>query len=269
MLKRLSIVAATSFLALAACEGDTETVPSTPGPGNGGTPGVDAGGTPDAGSSPDVAAPEDSGPAGGKPDSFGGLPDASRYQPSQPVTRSAACDPPHPGDFGAKVPWRGFEYESKTYTCNRCPGGDEFVQGEWRVVHGETEDPETPLSDDYKEVLTFDGNVWRQHASGIDLGKPVDAWIEGWYFCGDKSEVADQQKVFVVTSVVPEGAFGFTSGIVFTGKTFGGGAGDQLLFNYFVDFNSGANYNDVYCRVGKTVKNLEGDAKFCADPFDE
>lgn len=217
---------------------------------------------------PDVAAPVDTGETSGPPDTGGGLPNIDQFLPAGPVTRKASCKDPNPGDFGESLPWKGFEYEGKTYTCNLCPTGDEYIQGEWRVVFGDTEDPDTPLTDGYKEVLTFEGNVWRQHTIGKDLGKTVESWMTGYYFCGDVAEVPDQQKVFVVTSVTPEGAYGWTSGLVFSGKTFKQGS-DKLLFNYYTEFLAGANYNDLYCRIGKEVETLSGAKKYCGDPFSE
>ena len=234
----------------------------------------------DAGAS-DVAAVSDGGvgdggqaDAGGTPDVKGGVDDAGvapvdtgpGEQDIQTIERNEACGPFDDGTYGKKRPWQGFEHEGVLYTCNRCRGGDPNIQGTWRAVHFDTEDPTTPLGDNYKETLTFDGNTWSQHSSGLDGGVMVDAKIGGWYFCGDKPEILNKAKVFVTTKVEPDGAFGWTNGIVYTVITYMQGE-DKLDFSFWDGFNTGGNHDALYCRVGTVVETLTGDLKYCGDPF--
>lgn len=194
------------------------------------------------------------------------------YLPDGPITRNEACDDPDPKDRGIQVPWKGFVYEGKTYTCNRCPGGDHDLVGVWRHIHGNTEDPDTPLDDGYRERLSFDGNTWHQEASGFDnvLEQQLSIDIQGWYFCGDAPEIPSKINVFIADHVSPEGAFGWTSGSVFGADPLKQGP-DKLLFQWF-DPDDGlrtANpINDVYCRVGAVIQTFAGEEKLCPDPFD-
>jgi hypothetical protein len=248
-----------ALLAAPAC-GDDDGAVLPPGNG-GGTPGIDVTVADTGGGGDTSLPPEDTGPAADVPD----------FTPDGPITRNPACGEPLEGTFGKTVPWKGFAYEGETFTCNLCPGGDPQIQGDWRVVFGNSEDPETPLTDGYKEVVTFDGNTWRQHAAGLDEGKQIDMKLEGWYFCGDKADgVPGNQYVFVITKVTPEGAFGWNAGTAFVGKTFKSGA-DKLLFGYYTGGwkEDLPYYNDLYCRIGKSVENLNGELKYCGDPFDE
>ncbi|NUN15490.1 MAG: hypothetical protein HUU55_17840 [Myxococcales bacterium] len=184
------------------------------------------------------------------------------------VERNPACGEYDDGVYGKKVPWQGFEYEGKNYTCNTCRGGAPNIVGTWRFVDFDTEDPDTPLTDNYKETLTFDGNTWTQHSSGIDAGQFVDATISGWYFCGIAPEVNNSAKIFITESVVPEGAFGWNSGLVFSALTLKQG-NDKLDFNFWTGLNTGSNYDALYCRVGAVIKTLNGTEKLCPDPFSE
>lgn len=218
---------------------------------------------------PDVPSVEDTGGEAPKPS---GLPDISAFVPAGPVTRNASCNAPSSFSKGENVPWKGFIHDGKTYTCNRCPGGDEPAQGEWRFVDFDTEDPETKLNDNYKELLIFEGSTWRQHSSGLDLGQQTDAWIEGYYFCGDVAEIPDQKHVFVVTRVEPEGAFGWQEGLVFTGKLYKQGT-DKLAFEFQEGFLTGKLGVAMYCRPGTMVNTYpDGPAgkavkKLCPHPF--
>lgn len=186
----------------------------------------------------------------------------------QGVERNPACGEYDDGVYGKKIPWQGFEYEGKTYTCNTCRGGAPNIVGTWRFVDFDTEDPDTPLTGDYKETLTFDGNTWTQHSSGIDSGSFVDATISGWYFCGIAPEVNNSAKIFITESVTPEGAFGWDSGIVFSALTLKQG-NDKLDFSFWTGLNTGNHYDALYCRVGAVIKTLNGTEKFCPDPFSE
>ena len=187
-----------------------------------------------------------------------------------PVVANAACEGPVSGEsLGTTVPWYGLQCGETVYTCNRCPGGDYYLVGEWRHIHGGTEDPDTPLSDNYRERLTFDGNTWSQHSSGYDivLEREITVDITGWYFCGDKPEIQNKVNVFIVDTVSEEGAFGWESGMVFGADPLKDGA-DKLLFQWSEGLNEGAVTNDIYCRIGTELVPLRGgEAKACADPF--
>ena len=181
-------------------------------------------------------------------------------------TRDPECDEPDPEQYGAQVPWAGFEHDGQSYTCNTCPGGVQIVQGVWRAVHFETEDPDTPLGGDWKETITFDGNLWQQHSTGLQDGATVDAILEGWYWCGSKPEVSNQAKVFVITKAEPENALGYVSGDVLTADLLVNGT-SKLDFAYYEGFNTGQQVDSLYCRVGEVVVTTSGEEKYCGDPF--
>ena len=170
--------------------------------------------------------------------------------------------------LGTTVPWTGLACEDAVYQCNRCPGGDVHLVGEWRHIHGATEDPDTPLDDDYRERLVFDGNTWSQHSTGFDivLGKSLTVDVEGWYFCGDKPEIDNKANVFLATDVSYEGGFGWESGLVFSAEPLKDGA-DKLLFRWREGLNEGPYTDDIYCRIGSEIETLAGETKACTDPF--
>jgi hypothetical protein len=175
--------------------------------------------------------------------------------------RNPACGPYDNGTYGQKVPWTGFEQGGKTYTCNACRGGYAVDQGSWRAIDFATEDPTTPLGDDYKEALTFDGNTFSMHISGLDLGAPTEAVIEGWMWCADPAEMKSGNSVFVVTKVQPEGAFGWNSGLVFSGNLKHSGA-NLLAWGFFMGFEKDWVGEALYCRIGTMIGS-----KPCEDPF--
>lgn len=194
-----------------------------------------------------------------------------------PVERNPACDEPSEEVFGSQVPWGGFEHNGKSYTCNRCPGGDGLIQGTWRLIDFDTEDPGVTLStlcaDStnclHRETVTFDGNSFSQRLEGIDLGSPISATINGWYFCSDVAELADKPKIFVVSSVSPPDAFGFDDNLAFTSFTrLAVDSDNRLDWNYSMGVNEGAWVDAIYCRVGTIITTLSGDQVPCTDPFE-
>lgn len=170
--------------------------------------------------------------------------------------------------LGTTVPWTGFACEDTLYHCNRCPGGDTHIVGTWRHIHGGTEDPDTPLDDEYRERLVFDGNTWSQHSTGFDivLGKSLTVDVAGWYFCGDKPEIDNKATVFMADSVSYEGGFGWVSGLVFSAEPLKDGS-DKLLFRWREGLNKGPYTDDIYCRIGTEIETLAGETKACTDPF--
>ncbi len=171
------------------------------------------------------------------------------------------------GNHGTTVPWCGFSHKGTDYTCDNCPGGHPLVQGVWRFVDFETEDPNTPLGDSWRETVTFDGNTWLQHSQWVDNGVVQDAVLEGWYWCSDPAENAQGTVVFVVSNTEPEGALGYADGFVFSANLLLQGT-NQLDFNFYVDgFDEGANLDQLYCRTGTTIATVAGDQVPCDDPF--
>ena len=167
--------------------------------------------------------------------------------------------------------------DGQSYTCNRCPGGDGLIQGTWRLIDFDTEDPGVTLStlcaDStnclHRETLTFDGNSFSQRLEGIDLGSPISATINGWYFCSDVAELADKPKIFVVSSVSPPGAFGYDDNLAFTSFTrLAVDSDNRLDWNYSMGVNEGAWVDAIYCRVGTIITTLSGDQVPCTDPFE-
>jgi hypothetical protein len=182
--------------------------------------------------------------------------------------RNPACKAaPSPGP-GARHPWQGFAVAGQGYTCNNCPNGLDFFAGSWRFVDFATEDPATPLKNGYKERLTVVGNTWRLDMAGLDLGKPVQATVQGWYWCADPVELKSANQVFVAETVSPEGAFGWASGLVFSGAVLVATDSpdpdhpDAIAWGFYLGFESGSHYDAIYCRVGST---MAGHA--CSDPM--
>ncbi len=199
-----------------------------------------------------------SGPADTKADAVASPPDVALA--TDAPTRSPACGKFDDGVYGQKHPWSGFVQDGKTYTCNECRGGYPGDQGTWRLIDFATENPSTSLGD-FRETLTFDGNTWRDHLAGDDLGKQVDAMVDGWFWCADTSELTSGNAVFIVDSVKPEGAFGWQSGMVFSGDIKSNGK-DLRALGLFTGFEGGKHNEWLYCRVGSTISGVP-----CSDPF--
>ena len=172
-----------------------------------------------------------------------------------------------------KIPWCGFNDNGKDYTCNNCPGGHNLVQGTWRFVDFETEDPNVPVdpswATNWKENITFDGNTWLQHSQFVEDGVLQDAVLEGWYWCSDTAENAKGTIVFIVSNTEPEGALGYADGFVFSANLLLQGV-NQLDINFYLDhgIDQGPNQDQLYCRVGTTIQTLAGDEAACVDPFE-
>ena len=187
--------------------------------------------------------------------------------PAEAPARNAACGPADSSTYGPSLPWQGFTHQDKTYTCNRCPGGDPVIQGSWRAVFDET-DPTLPYDQDptYQERLIFDGNRFTMDMDGKDLGEQVRATVTGWYFCSAKPETGNASKFFILTSVEPEGAFGWETGMVFTADLLSNELQTALFFGWYpqVVTQGGENYGGTqpYCRTGTLVGE-----KPCDDPF--
>ena len=189
--------------------------------------------------------------------------------PDTAPTRDASCEAPGTDTYGASYPWQGFTYAGTTYTCNRCPGGDPVIQGDWRAVFDENgEDPTVPYDKDptYRELLSFSGNTFVMELEGKDLGANVRATISGWYFCSSKPETGNAAKFFIVTGAEPEGAFSYESGMVFTADLLSNELQTSLLFlGYGGVVTTGGGTHDFsapYCKVGTTIGETP-----CEDPF--
>jgi hypothetical protein len=186
--------------------------------------------------------------------------------PTVPPTRNSECTPANTESYGPSVPWTGFTFDGTTFTCNRCPGGDQLLQGKWRAIF-DVDDPNAPYGPDptFKETLEFDGNTFRNVLHGVDLGGTVTATIEGWFFCSSKPESVNETKFFVLTKVAPEGAFGWESGHVFTADTLMSDPHNMLLGWYdgvVTSAGSGWAGTAPYCRIGQEANGI-----LCEDPF--
>lgn len=220
--------------------------------------------TADTSASKDVAATADLPPSG--------VPDGV-------VVPGPNCGPVLTGQDtkGPTVPWNGFTYDGKTYTCNECPSGLKIEEGRWRHIDGKSLDPEVPLDDDYRERFELSGNTWTFQSDGIDaFTNTFEAQtVSGFYFCGDKSEISSRGKVFVATSVSNPGAFGWEVGVVITADLLIDGARSGMLFQWWDGITKSSSTQDLYCRIGSTVQvpvdpnAPEGAAvnKPCSDPF--
>jgi len=147
------------------------------------------------------------------------------------------------------------------------------LQAQWRAVFGTSDDPDEPYGPDptFKERMDFAGNTFQWTLSGKDplpSGPTVNATISGWYWCGDQPEVPNKTVWFVLTSVQPEGSFGWETGFVFTADVLFNGTIDPtgLLLGWYdgVVIANGPPYGGTapYCRIGE---NYYG--KACTDPF--
>ena len=191
------------------------------------------------------------------------LPDASVE-----LLRDPSCDPADRAGDGAKVPWEGFRYEGTRYTCNTCRDGLADLQGTWRLVDFDSEDPEVVLTDEWQQTFTFDGNTWRQEARWSTGGVAQEASMAGWYWCSSKPEVGNETKVFIVTELTPNDAFGYEPGYVFTTDLLNSTeGGDKLAFWFYEGFNTGEQVAEIYCRVGDDVTTLSGEVKPCLAPW--
>ena len=108
--------------------------------------------------------------------------------------RTAGCETPDDGSYGCKRAWGGLTAAGKTFTCNRCLGGDPNAQGAWRAVDFATEDPTVALPGDRAELLIIDGNTWHLRARGKDQGASVEVHVDGWYACTDGAELTSQHR---------------------------------------------------------------------------
>ena len=187
---------------------------------------------------------------------------------SADLVRDPGCDPADRAGDGAKVPWEGFRYEETLYTCNTCRDGLADMQGTWRLVDFDTEDPEVVLTDEWQQTFTFDGNTWRQEARWVTGGVAQEASMSGWYWCSTKPEVGNETKVFIVTDLTPNDAFGYEPGYVFTTDLLNSTeGGDKLAFWFYEGFNTGEQVAEIYCRVGDDVTTLSGEVKPCSAPW--
>ncbi|MCB9729996.1 MAG: hypothetical protein H6744_18560 [Deltaproteobacteria bacterium] len=212
-------------------------------------------------------------------DSAGGTDTLPQGQVPDGVTiPGPGCGPPLTGQEtqAPSVPWKGFVYGGKTYTCNECPQGVRPNDGQWRHIDGRTEDPDVPLDDSYRERLTMSGNTWTFHSDGVDsaTGAFEEQTVSGWYFCGDESEIPYKGLVFYTTEVANPGAFGWEEGIVISADLFTDGTGTGLLFVWRDGISPPPGIQDVYCRIGTTVTVPASDdgstpatQKACTDPF--
>ncbi len=222
--------------------------------------------TADAGSQPDTAADTAGGGAMPQP-----LKSSATYKwsiPDTPPTPNPECKAPIDEDLGDYYEWDGFTHDGKTFSCNFCPKGHPDFQGSWRAIFDrQGDDPTIPYDKDptYKEKLEIHGNAFTWTMDGDDLGKNVHAVVKGWYWCGSKPEVYNESRVIVVTSVEPEGAFGWEKGVVITADILYSQPNGLLYADYggFVT-EAGSNWvlNQPYCRIG-----LQYGGKACDDPF--
>jgi hypothetical protein len=167
-----------------------------------------------------------------------------------------------PAVAGTVHAWPGkFSAGGKSYTKDACPNGRKELQGSWRQVDSQTEDPATPFSDGTKEVITFDGNTFTDHLAGPDNGKLTEQTSSGWYWCGDPSELSSGHNVVVLEKASPEGAFGNSSGDIFSAEWLTQGP-NQMAYGLFSGFEGKSNGSYFYCRIGSTVNG-----HCCNDPF--
>lgn len=252
----------------AALGGALATAPACDGTQTTGTTGSDA-------AAADLAITD----AGPQPDAGGGadggampqpLKSSSAYKwsiPDTPPTPNAQCKAPTEADLGSYYEWDGFTYDGTTFTCNFCPKGQPDYQGAWRAIFDrQGDDPTIPYDKDptYREKLEIHGNAFTWTMDGDDLGKNVHAVVKGWYWCGSKPEVYNESRVFVVTSVEPEGAFGWDKGLVTTADVLYSDPNGLLYNDYggFVTDSGDWVLNQPYCRIG-----LQYGGKACVDPF--
>lgn len=189
--------------------------------------------------------------------------------PGEAVTPTNCQTSPDPEIYGPSLKWMGFQHGGTTYTCNRCPGGADLLQGTWRAVFGENDDVDEPydLDPTYREKWEVVGNTFRWTQEGKDPlpnGPNTYTVIEGWYFCGDQPEVPNKTDWFVITKMEPEGAFGWETGFVFTADILGEPTSFLLGWYDGVVTVNGPNWGGsaYYCRVG-----LDFYGKPCEDPF--
>lgn len=166
-----------------------------------------------------------------------------------------------PAPAGTVKPWTEFAFAGKTYKLNKCEKGDPLLQGSWRLVDFETEDPATPLSDTAKEVFTFDGNTFTDHLSGPDLGKETEQTNSGWYFCGDVSELSSKRHVMIIDKAIPNGTFGNSVGDTYSVEFLMDGA-NKMAFGLAKSFEGKVEGYNKFCRIGSTVNG-----HCCNDPF--
>ena len=186
----------------------------------------------------------------------------------EPPERAPGCDPADRAEEGARVPWSGFEHEGNAYTCNTCQNGLDDLQGGWRLIDFDTEDPDVRLSGGWRQTVHVEGNRWRQVARWSEGAGDEEATLAGWYWCGSKPEVTNEATVFVVDALEPSNAFGYTLGGVFTADLLSSTeGGDKLAFLFYEGFNTGDQLAEVYCRIGSSMTTLSGELKPCLDPF--
>ncbi|MCB9738499.1 MAG: hypothetical protein H6747_04460 [Deltaproteobacteria bacterium] len=179
----------------------------------------------------------------------------------EPPQRAAGCEAPDDGVYGCKRKFTGWTQDGSKMTCNRCLGGDPKVQGSWRAIAFDSEDPEKPLANGLRELLVIDGNTWHLHTEVEEKGQKVEVRVDGWYFCADAVELKSERLVFVVTSVAPNQTLGWFSPDVFTGE-FLTKDGNLLAWGMNATFEKDWIGYANYCRVGDTVGG-----KPCLDPF--
>ncbi len=242
-------------LLLAACESETKLVPPP-----------DAS-TEDTSTTPDATVEEDT--KTGPPTHQ--LTSSAKYGwklPATAPTPNPECKPPTAYTHQDSLPWQGFEYKGTLFTCNTCPGGLQSLQGEWKAMGDpNAEDPTVPFERDptYRETFVVKGNRFTMHLAGEDLGTQAEAWIEGWYFCGSKPEIDNENKVFVVTKVSPEGAFGWEAGLTYSADILGEGASIFRGYHEAITTSGNAWIGSLpYCRIGSEFNGI-----ICPDPFAE
>lgn len=177
------------------------------------------------------------------------------------VPRNPQCGSFDDGVYGAKRPWQGYSADGQTFTCNACRGGYPNLVGTWRFMDFDTESPATPLQNNYRETLQFDGNVWKNRLAEGEGAAQADGTLTGWYFCTDGAEMKSQDAVFHIDSAVPDGAFGNFAGSAFRAsvKTNGSnlialGISQGITGKWLGEY--------LYCRVGSTIAGQP-----CLDPF--
>ncbi len=184
--------------------------------------------------------------------------------PSDPAAapqRTAGCEAPDDGSYGCKRPWGGLTVAGKTYTCNRCLGGDPNAQGAWRAIDFATEDPTVPLPGGRAELLIIDGNTWHLRARGKGNGATVEVHVDGWYACSDGAELNSQRLIFSTTAADPNDGLGWFAPDIFTGSFLTKGK-NLMSWGIYGGFETDWIGDIIYCRVGSTVGG-----KPCTDPF--
>lgn len=168
------------------------------------------------------------------------------------------------GTHGAKYPWGGLTAGSSNFTCNKCPGGIDSLQGRWRA-HGWQEDKITP---DYEigsqsnegEILYIDGNTWYSHWVKPD---GTEFEVRGWYMCSQQPEHPNEHLFWVSLEAVPSSALGNEVKSIYRSNVKLDAGINNMLFEWFNELTGSGLYQTGYCKIG-----TERGGVTCNNPFE-